>query len=278
MFLHVDNWLESTHGLILWLLHPLWWVAVFLLLSYFGPNQRRKQFTYIAWSLAFLLAIPWPVSQLIQQQERKFPPHEQFLGSIQALPAVHVLVLGAGMNTDTSLEAQQRVSPEVLMRLCEGMRHLRNLPNAKLITSGPAVGTCSSQAALLKHTATSLGIASERVAIQEQVHNTRTEAIAYVQRFGVDTPLVLCTSALHMPRAVAWFKKMGVQTIYAAPAHYMAPKSSFKKWRLWLPSLRTYQLWQAYLKERLGMIPIMLYQSKNFSTGQPASNFSTHLN
>ena len=133
------------------------------------------------------------------------------------------------------------------------------MPKAKLITSGPTGKGDKSQAQLMKETAIGLGIGQERIFVQEAVTNTQTEAAAYVSVFGTDTPLIVCTSAIHMARAVAWFEAKGVKRIIAAPTDFLAPKSVAFQWRSLLPSLKNLDLWQQWGKEVLGKQLIGLY-------------------
>ena len=238
------------------LLHPIFYFLVTAVYLYL--NGTRK--SWIFWVLFFyIFSISKPIGLLIRQIENEYPPNIA-LSAVSAQDSlVHIIVLGAGKNDDTRLQGPQRLSSVALMRLIEGVRICLQIPKAKLITSGPTGKGDKSQAQLMKETAIGLGIQQERIFIQEAVTNTQTEAEAYVAAFGTDAPLIVCTSAIHMARAVAWFEAKGVKRIIAAPTDYLAPKSVAFQWRSLLPSLKNLNLWQQWGKEVLGKQLIGLY-------------------
>ena len=98
--------------------------------------------------------------------------------------------------------------------------------------------------------------------MEEETYNTKTEAELYAQqyaqKFGKHNPLILCTSALHMKRAKAWFHYHGLRNIYPAPSHYKAPHAAVAL-DSWIPSMSSFFTWQEYLKEVLGtsMVPYL---------------------
>ena len=231
------------------LLHPLLYflaAAIYL----FSKGTRTQWVIWVI--LAYILSISQPIRFLIRQLESKHAPNLALAALHAADEAVHILVLGTGKNDDIRLQGAQRLAPVALMRLIEGVSICLKLPKAQLVTSGPKGKGDKSQALLMKETAISLGVQQERISVQESVTNTETEAAAYVAAFGTDTPLILCTSAIHMPRAVAWFKAKGVKHIIAAPTDYLAPKSVAFQWRSLLPSLKNMDLWQQWGKEIVG--------------------------
>lgn len=228
--------------------HPL----SFLIILGIGLYWRRKtvsQWSKFAFVLAFLVfSNPWLVQQCIADFESMhLPPNPKTLEA----RAYTILVLGSGKNDDRRLSTNQRLSETALARLVEGVKWARIFPEANLIGSGPVGQGDKSQARLMIETAAMLGIAPHRLYGQEDVHNTYTEALAYVRQFGTDTPLILCTSALHLPRAVRFFQAAGVKEIIPAPANFMAPQGPIT-YRQWIPSLKSFDLWQAYGKERIG--------------------------
>ncbi len=231
-------------------LHPLFY---FLLSGiYLVAKGTRK--IWAIWAIfAYFFSISKPISFLIGHLEGKYPPNTTLSDSYDTSGIVNILVLGSGKNDDPRLKYQQRLSPVALMRLIEGVRLSILLPRAKLITSGSIGHGDKSQAQLMKETAVALGIRQDRIFIQEAIYNTRSEAEAYVSSFGKETPLILCTSAIHLPRAVAWFEAKGVKQIIAAPTDYLAPKSAKWHWQGLIPSIRNMDLWKQWLKEIIGM-------------------------
>ncbi len=95
------------------------------------------------------------------------------------------------------------------------------------------------------NTAVALGIAPSDTLQSTIPHNTETEAFAYAQRFGTQTPLILVTSTLHMPRALFWFQQQGIaaipapQIIMSSPtrkSHSTTGSHRLKRLKLQLPS------------------------------------------
>jgi uncharacterized SAM-binding protein YcdF (DUF218 family) len=128
------------------------------------------------------------------------------------------------------------------------------LSHAKLITSGSKAFGDKSQAVLMKETAKALGVDNNKIVCFDQVRNTKSEAKTFAELIGKDKVLIICTSALHMPRAMAWFRKMGVRKLYAAPSNYQFHDSSRITWQEFLPSMKNLYLWQSFLKEKLGLM------------------------
>ena len=138
----------------------------------------------------------------------------------------------------------------------EAVKWCKNLPEFILICFCPWVGGDKSQAQLLKETVVILGIDSNNIECIDQGFNTQTKAQQYTLKFDPTKPLILCTSALHMARAKAWFQTYGVHRVFAAPSGYSAPHEPFSLDQ-WIPSWSSFSMWQNYFKEVLGtwMVP-----------------------
>ena len=244
--------------MIYYILYPLVMFTFAFGVIHFLVKRPKKKLYLIFGIILYITCLPFIPRALIFTLESKYPPI-----NINDLlnKKYHILVLGAGKNDDTRLQFQQRLSPLALMRLIEGVRLCLQLSETQLITSGPKGKGDKSQAQLMKETAIALGVQQECISVQENVTNTETEAAAYLAAFGTDTPLIVCTSAIHMPRAVAWFEANGVKQIIAAPTDYLAPKSIAFQWRSLLPSLKNLDLWKLWGKEVLGKRLIGLYKN-----------------
>jgi uncharacterized SAM-binding protein YcdF (DUF218 family) len=120
----------------------------------------------------------------------------------------YVVVLGGGNGDGPGVSANNLLSASARARLVEGVRLLRVLPEAKLIVSGPADGPRDSHATVLGRTAIALGLPPERIVTIDEARDTEAEAQA-VQRRVQAAPIALVTSAWHLPRAQALFRRGG---------------------------------------------------------------------
>lgn len=141
----------------------------------------------------------------------------------------HIVVLGGGHGFNERLPANSLLSNQALVRLNEGIRLHRQLPNSYLVTSGSKGSTPVSQAELLRQTAILLGVSGERVMVQEEPYNTFTEAAAYSRKYAGKHPVILVTNASHMPRAVMVFESFGVE-VTPSPANYHIKEAPGFRW------------------------------------------------
>jgi uncharacterized SAM-binding protein YcdF (DUF218 family) len=81
-----------------------------------------------------------------------------------------------------------------------------------------------SEAELMAEAAGSLGINRQDILLESQSRDTESEARCVRAMVGKE-PLILVTEASHLPRAMALFRKQGMNPT-AAPAGYCAAESS----------------------------------------------------
>jgi len=145
--------------------------------------------------------------------ECRYPP----IDLAEAQGARWVAVLGGGAERyKTPRPALSRLTPDSLANLTEGVRLHRNLPGSKLLLSGGAVFGSPPEAEVLSEAARELGVDPRAVRLETASKDTEDQARAVRDIAGGDK-CVLVTSTCHMPRAMALFKKAGVNVI-AAPA------------------------------------------------------------
>jgi uncharacterized SAM-binding protein YcdF (DUF218 family) len=159
---------------------------------------------------------------LIRPLETQYPAIPEVVTDQPLSPALasclHVVVLGGGNGYSPATSAINLLSNAALARLAEAVRLLRTLPDAKLIVSGPPIGTGAAHATVLAGAAESLGIDRGRIVYIENARDTEEESRA-VSRLVGDAPVALVTSAWHMPRAMALFRHAGV-SVFACPADF----------------------------------------------------------
>jgi len=186
-----------------------------LLLLWFTKRQRGGRRLISLAAVLFLVGGYDVLSApLIQPLERAYVA----LGpaAVQALaPApIAVVVLGSGFRADAAtLPPNDQLSTNGLARLIEGVRLVHLLPRARLIVSD-GLG----QGRALADTAAFLGVAPERVVLEQRSLDTADEAALLPPLVG-GAPFLLVTSAAHMRRAMALCRKQGLNPI-AAPADF----------------------------------------------------------
>jgi uncharacterized SAM-binding protein YcdF (DUF218 family) len=134
-----------------------------------------------------------------------------------------IIVLGSGHSDDPALAASTKLCESALGRIVEGVRIARSLPQAMLITSGPSEGDRESHGSVLSRCAQLMGVSAQRIRVIDSAHDTHDE-VMQVKQIVKHGKVALVTSAFHMPRAVALFRKQGLDVV-PCPADYKGKRS-----------------------------------------------------
>lgn len=215
----------------------------------------KRKFLYkmmLATGLAWLLlASSSPLPQwLINNLEKKYQALQlegAYLDSIK-----HILVLGGGSTISPNIPASLQLSGTSLIRLAEGIRIYQSLDSVKLVFSGYSRSKRTTIAELGALAAIELGVASEDTIQLRDASNTWDEIVSFKRRYGKG-PVILVTSASHMPRAMMLCKFEGVQAL-AAPTDFLLKHDS-QKWAFeFLPSVQKLEMTQRVLHEWLATL------------------------
>jgi uncharacterized SAM-binding protein YcdF (DUF218 family) len=130
-----------------------------------------------------------------------------------------IVVLGGGYSTDPRVDVASHLAEATVARLVGGIEFYKEIPGSKLLLSGgpPA------QADAMAKVALALGVKEQDVILERSSRNTQQEAIFIAPTVG-KAPFLLVTSASHMPRAMALFRKLGMNPI-AAPTDFLAKRT-----------------------------------------------------
>ena len=194
-------------------------IGLFLLLIafiylMFNSYKKAKFFSFLA-LLWFALLSFQPVSDAILK------PLENAYPSLIETPNVkYVLVLGSGHKSDDELSITSQIKMVGINRLVEGIRHYKNLENAKLIVSGYGGYDENTHASMQEKLAISLGVKKEDIIRLDTPKDTKEEAIE-VKKIVKNEQIILVTSASHMKRSILLFQKEGLNVI-ASPTNHMA--------------------------------------------------------
>ena len=141
-------------------------------------------------------------------------------------PIRFIVILGGGHTSDPKLPVTSQIEQSTLVRLIEGIRIYRKNPGSKIILSGGMVFDPVSNAEIMASLARDLGVSEDDMIIESESKDTKDEAKIIQSMIG-ENPFVLVTSAVHMPRSVALFKKQQMNPI-PAPVGHLAKKRQGK--------------------------------------------------
>ncbi len=239
---------------------PLVWVAALLalalLLARYKPRAAKA--LQIA-ALTLLLAMGWlPLPDMgvrwLESQYAEIPPTaslSQYAG---------LVVLGGGLAAGQV--AQDHAQPSLndsSERMSASVAAVRRAGHLQLVFTGgegALLGTGPREAARAQLFFESQGVPPERVRYEAASRNTYDNAVMTAQLSGIDIhrPWLLVTSAWHMPRAMATFKKAG-WNVTAYPVDFRTGNTTqWSDYELLAGSDR----WQLLLHELVGLISYRL--------------------
>ena len=130
-----------------------------------------------------------------------------------------IVVLGGGHVSDPRLPVTSQISPTALGRLIEGVRLYKAIAGSRLLVSGGIVYDPVPEAEVMARIAVLLGVKPQDILLEPDSRDTAEEAKIVGKMIGRGK-FILVTSAAHMPRAMALFKKSGLRPI-PAPTDYL---------------------------------------------------------
>lgn len=195
-------------------------LAGLLIVLYSSHQKLGKSLSVTGLILLFGFSFVPLSDQLIYSLERPFTPlftpHRP--APQQKAEIQWIVVLAGGHGTAPHLPATSQLSSTSLARVVEGVRLHRRLPHSKLVFSGGIVEKGVSSGAAMAAAARELGVDPQHIVVGPLARDTHKEAVALRHVIGAK-PFVLVTSASHMPRSMALFRKVGLHPI-ASPSDY----------------------------------------------------------
>ena len=195
-----------------------------LFLLWFTRKQNAGKVLVTLGTLLLLLLGTGVISdRLLEPLEYRFPPISRIADfeapdSVEAEPIRWVVVLAGGHTYDPHLPVTCRISRESLVRLVEGIRLYRQLPDCKLLLSGRGFSASFPEAESLAGVARSIGVDPNDLVLESESKDTKDQARGLASILGPDR-FALVTSASHMPRALSMMKNMGLHPIPAPTGH-----------------------------------------------------------
>lgn len=164
-------------------------------------------------------------SGLLVPLEQRYPallhPETVSWGPESSTSPKWIVVLGGGHVSDPRLPANSQISAPALGRVVEAVRLHKAVPGSKLLLSGGAVFDPVPEAEVMARIAVLLGVKPQDIRLESDSRDTAEEAEIIAKMIGREK-FILVTSAAHMPRSMALFRRRGLDPI-PAPADFRAP-------------------------------------------------------
>jgi len=228
------------------------------LVCLWGTRRQRlgKALVTLGTLLLLLLSFPFLASELLAPLENRYPAllHPETIAWETGKPGPSprwIVVLGGGHVSDPRLPVNSQISEAALGRVVEGVRLYHAIPGSRLLLSGGRGFDPVPESEVMARIALLLGVKPQDIMLESDSRDTAEEAELIAKMIGREK-FILVTSAAHLPRSMALFRKCGMQPI-PAPANYMVKKSQGCKRRMFFPNPLHLMLAQNAVHEYLGL-------------------------
>lgn len=225
-----------------------------IVLLWLAPKRRVGIILLLIGIGCLLICGYAPVANMVLHPlESRYPSFDQVLSEsrIEELPK-YIVVLAGGHTSAPGIPITSQLSGPALIRLIEGIRLFCLIPESKLVLTGGPVFDPLPAAELMARLAQSLGVDKQDIIFESESRFTHEQAKLIKKILG-RRRFILVTSASHMPRSIALFRKLGMDPIPAPTDHRISKPPDWHQY-FSLPSAGNLQKTQRALYEYLGFI------------------------
>jgi len=164
----------------------------------------------------------------------------------------YVVVLAGGHMAQPSIPVTGWLTCHSLLRVMEGVRIFREHPGSRLVFSGCGAFDPVPEAFVMADMAGFLGVGHRDIVIESSSFDTEDQA-RLIRPIVGDHPFILVTSAVHMRRSLALFRKQGMHPI-PAPAGGTKDREALVMLDWVFPSVDALEASTAAIHEYLGFV------------------------
>jgi uncharacterized SAM-binding protein YcdF (DUF218 family) len=201
---------------------PLCSILLFLAAGFLLVLTRLRRLGVVLLAVGILLLYGLSISPtanwLLRPLESRYPPM-----TVQRLPRAGTLVvLGGGAWATTGIPVASRLSEASARRVLAAVRLYSLMDRPQIVVCGGRARSVSgvAEAEVMRELLISLGIPKTLIVVEGESRNTFENA-KFLEKLTLRRPLVLITSARHMPRAMRVFATLGMQPL-PAPCDFQA--------------------------------------------------------
>jgi uncharacterized SAM-binding protein YcdF (DUF218 family) len=217
-------------------LHALLALAILTAMAYGGHRgggrlhrSRHPLALLTAW--VWLCCTPIVANHLMERLEGD-PAPTALQAAAPRDPGTTVLVLGSGEMWTPNGRTAPRLDEHGWERLHGGVQLWRRTGGRLVFTGGPGGEDQATLAGRMSGIAAELGVPSEALAIAVKSRTTYEDLVAARPLVQPAGPVWLVTSAVHMPRALAVARRLGIKAQPYPVDHRQIRQLT---WRAWLP-------------------------------------------
>ncbi len=227
-------------------------LVIGLALLLFTRRQKAGKILTAAGVLLVLVLSIGPLpDMMLRPLEDRYPPLMLRADDNAAAQVKWVVVLGGGVRTESGLSLADRIAPNALVRLVEGIGIHNRLPGSRLLLSGGALYGSEQEAKVMEKIAATMKVRPEAVVLESKSRDTE-EQTRFVCAIVGKEPFILVTSAFHMSRAMALFHKNGALPM-AAPVNRITAVNKGIHPSLFYPSAGGFSKADIAIHEYLGI-------------------------
>jgi uncharacterized SAM-binding protein YcdF (DUF218 family) len=241
--------------LLLFLLIPFTWIMVLLVWIYFTKSPRlKRRLTVLAICVAVVFSNPWlykKVNLAWQTPKRNLLPTEQYETGILLTGMVQFDKYNEGFFGSSADRFIQTAA----------LYHTGKIKKI-LVTggSGSLFRTYLSEAEYLRKAFIANAVPEKDIIVEPLSRNTYENAIfskKIIDSLQLKPPFLLITSAQHMPRSNAVFKRAGIAFV-SYPTDYKVVAEDFSLDDTLMPDPKLLRSWSELIKEMVGLVAYKL--------------------
>jgi len=246
--------------ILLFLLDPLIWIFILLLLTSLAKKPIKKK--RILWSTVFVFYFfsnAFITDEFLRAYEERNKTYSELTEKYDV-----AIVLGGFSSYDVPQEQVQFHS--ATDRLMAGIKLYKTGRAKKLMIvsgSGQIINPNEKESLFIRDYLLSIGIPNRNLIIESESKNTRENAVfatkILTERY-TNGKYILVTSATHMPRAKRCFQKTKLVVTPFSVDHQAGPRKYIFD-QLFIPDLDSLRKWKVLIKEWTGFI---VYKLKGF--------------
>ncbi|WP_018478538.1 YdcF family protein [Pontibacter roseus] len=236
-----------------YLLMPILWIVVLLLLAIFLKSARVRR-VYLVSATVLLLLFSNPFLANLTMRAWEYSPVP-----VTEVSDYDVAIILTGVTSWNSLAPDRIHTHKGADRFLHPLQLYRLGKVEKFLITG-GTGTIAMdrrpEAEMLKEILLQAGVPEDDIITETRSMNTRENAIytaELLQKYPQFERRLLVTSAFHMRRAKACFDKAGVDT-HTFPADFYGSEVRYTPDELFIPNADAFRLWHRIIHEIFGYV------------------------